>query len=857
MLTVGLALAVTVFGQAPAAVSVSQPRVSSGTLGDPLPLNIAVHLGISLRASSIDAMRALAAEQQDPASPNFRRWLGAADFGGRFGLSEADYERVGDWLAAAGFQTTPFADRLFIEAFGTHASVQKLLGVKLYSVTEPDGVSHRTFQGSPQAPANVAALLLNVTGLDTQPRFRHRIVDSEGGRTFGPQDLRRFYDIQPLLNLGYSGRGAQLVVLGVAVTAANAPLSPDIQFFFSNYADTAATFQTRALPNVNQDFDSNSGVRGEMELDVEVQAIAAPGAATITLELPPASEQLSTGAHDVATLLNVTAVSTSFGICETSTTQLEAQAVEQLVLQGTLAGQTWVAAAGDQGSDDCGDGSGPTVDMPADVPEMVAAGGTEVPSAIFDGHNAIAAYQQEVTWNQSGYGAGGGGASTLFAKPRWQSLSSPNDGARDMPDVALFAAPSPGVAADVNIPSRTAPMGGTSVAAPLAAGIFAVLSDRLGCRLGGVNPALYAIGMLQFDGGPAAFHDIVSGGNAFDGVAGETAAVGYDLATGWGSIDLLALADAFPPCSGDGGTFDAGPLVPYDSCAALGCVNGSTCVTSPEGPSSCVTPCDPEDAGSCGSGNLCVAGDGGGQCVPGCLTDVDCMPGDSCNPCSSTCVPTADDQAQVGDACQSTADCTTGGTCLLDGTFVAGYCTQYCDTCTCPTGTICGALGIDICLRQCQSVTDCRTGYACQPYVTATGTAQVCLPHCQSDGDCMDIAPGTTCEKSSGTCVAAAANDGGSGGGTGTGGNGGGFPDAGVDAGRVATADAGEFDGGIIGSVMTPTGGSAGTSMGASNGGGCSAAGGSESSLLSLGALGLLLVRRGNQTRASRARRAD
>ena len=75
-----------------------------------------------------------------------------------------------------------------------------------------------------------------------------------------------------------------------------------------------------------------------MELDVEVQAIAAPGATSITLELSPASEQLSTGAHDVATLPNVTAVSTSFGTCEAATSSGEAQSVEQLVLLGTPRG---------------------------------------------------------------------------------------------------------------------------------------------------------------------------------------------------------------------------------------------------------------------------------------------------------------------------------------------------------------------------------------------------------------------------------------------------------------------------------------------------------------------------------------
>jgi hypothetical protein len=843
MLAAALALAVS-SGSVPVTVSVSRPAVPSGKLGAQLPLDTTVHLGISLRAASIEAMRQRAADQQDPTSPHFRRWLTPADFGRQFGLPDSDYARVKTWLTAAGFQPAGFDDHLFIEAFGSHASLQTLLGVQLYSVVGADGHSYRTFRGSPQAPGDLAPLLLNVSGLDTRPRFHAHVLDTQGDRTFGPQDLRRFYDVQPLLNLGYTGRGARLVVLGVAVDPSNAPQSGDIQFFFANYADTTAAFETRTLTNVNRDFDSAPGARAEMELDVEVQAIAAPGAASITLELPPASEQLSTGAHDVATLMNVTAVSTSFGMCEASTTQAEAQAVEQVVLQGTLAGQTWVAAAGDRGADDCGDGSGPAVDMPADVPEMVAVGGTQVVNPTFDARDAITGYQQEVTWNQGSFGAGGGGKSALFGKPGWQLVATPGDQARDLPDLALFAAPFPGVAADVDVPAYTSALGGTSVSAPLAAGIFAVLADRLGCRLGGVNPALYAAGLSQLDGGRAAFHDVVLGDNGLDGVQGEVAAVGYDLATGWGSIDLLGLASAFPACPVDAGALDAGPLVPYDSCAALGCGPGSTCVTTPEGPSSCVTPCDPQDAGSCGSGSLCVSVGGGGQCVPGCLTDGDCPAGDSCDPCGRSCRPSGNVSASIGDACQVPADCTTGGMCLADGTFPGGYCTQLCNPCTCPAGNLCGALNFDVCLRQCSGATDCRTGYACQPFSTAGGLAHLCLPHCKSDTDCGDIAPGTVCEMSSGTCTTPTANDGGVvGGGTGTGGGGGGGAHPGLDGGDGhGSSDAGASDAGPIGEVMGPTGGGSagGTSPSPRTGGGCSQAGGSELSLLAL--LGLVCL---------------
>ena len=331
------------------------------------------------------------------------------------------------------------------------------------------------------------------------------------------------------------------------------------------------------------------------------------------------------------------------------------------------------------------------MDLPADVPEIVAAGGTALKNAAFDADSAIAGYQQEVTWNQAASGAGGGGRSALFSKPVWQVGITPADGARDLPDLALLASPVPGIAVDTQRIARTSPAGGTSVAAPLAAGIFALLSDRLGCRLGGVNPALYAVGLAQLDGGLFVFHDVVAGDNGFNGVMGENAGAGFDLATGWGSLDVQGLAAALPACPFDAGMPDAGPLVPYDSCSEIGCPPGSTCETEPEGPSSCVTPCDPLDGGSCGSGSVCVAVDGGGQCAPGCLSDDDCPEGDACEPCTQSCQPAGNGSARIGDACQQDSDCAAGGMCLTDGTFAQGYCTRYCDSCACPSGVSCRA----------------------------------------------------------------------------------------------------------------------------------------------------------------------
>ena len=147
----------------------------------------------------------------------------------------------------------------------------------------------------------------------------------------------------------------------------------------------------------------------------------------------------------------------------------------------------------------------------------------------------------------------------------------------------------PGVLYDNPLPGELFPVEGTSVASPLSAGFFALIASRVGCRLGDVHQTLYTLGNAQLDGGAQVFHDIVSGGTALDGVdAGLLAKVGYDQVTGWGSLDVQALAEAWPSC------VDAGIAVPaYEPCAILACDAGTVCDTVPDGPSSCIIGCNP------------------------------------------------------------------------------------------------------------------------------------------------------------------------------------------------------------------------------------------------------------------------
>jgi hypothetical protein len=779
--------------------------LTAADVSEPIPPTQLVHLGFSLQLTHLEELATLRKAQLDPAAPEYRQWLTPQQFGQRFGQPEGVYGELQAWLEHAGLEVTTAPSRAFIEAWGTAQQIEQLLHIVFVPLPE-ERFSVHTFNGPMKLPARLAPLVVNVSGLDTRVRTRHHLDIGNNTRSLGPQDLRRFYGIQPLLDQGFVGQGQRTVVLSTALPPGSDVNPADVQYFYRSIADVSTPFRTHVAPNPQQDFDTQPGGASEFELDVEMHAVSLPGAESITLEVSPASEVFTTGANDIANNLSTaTAVSISLGICEAGQLQNdmqlgtnEFQALRNAVIQGTMEGQTWSAATGDNGANDCRNGS-LSVDFPSDIPEMIGAGGSMISTPAWNGSGALLAYGQETTWNGGNNGgAAGGGLSIVFQRPSYQDGLGFPDAGRVIPDIALIAGV-PGVAVDSTTPGQLEPVQGTSVSSPLSAGMFALLASKVGCRQGDIHSILYALGNAQADGGAVVFHDITTGNLTNGGVTGPSAKAGYDSATGWGSINLAALAAAWPACPAlpDGGVVDAGVAVaPYSACDVLGCDGGTTCTTLPNGPSSCVRSCNASNPASCPSGTVCssntlFASPPNGECIPGCLQDSDCMtPGTVCSVCTQTCVPRGLASAHVGDACQADSECPNGAFCVaLSRTATVGYCTYDCDptggtaACGCPTGSVCGVSRFTtagFCYASCPQIgAACsQDGYVCQPQ---DATSPACLPTCrvvvrqgQTIDTCSFSGSSLACDADSGVC--------------------GGIPpvtDAGVDGGVMAV-DAGQ-----------------------------------------------------------------
>lgn len=248
---------------------------------------------------------------------------------------------------------------------------------------------------------------------------------------------------------------------------------------------------------------------------------------------------------------HIAALSVSWGGCESSVGTSLRAAVNNTLKSIVAAGVTVFASSGDGGAYDCqssflgglfgGGGSGPAVDFPAASPYVIGVGGTTLTSTRRAANNG--GNWHESAWSctsasdcngsllTSGRGGSGGGVSTVFAKPGYQSSIA--GGMRMVPDIAADADPGTGFVLYTSQEGGTFQVGGTSLAAPVSAALFTnMLASRgLAHGIGDIHGRLYTAPR-------SAFRDVTSGTN------GEySAGRGYDKVTGLGSPLWPALGD--------------------------------------------------------------------------------------------------------------------------------------------------------------------------------------------------------------------------------------------------------------------------------------------------------------------------
>jgi subtilase family serine protease len=532
-------------------------------------------VALTPRPGGLERRTRLLAELQDPASPRYHRWLTPEEYAAEVGIGDADLVAVVAWLRAQGLEVGPVArGRGWVEVSGTVAAVEAAFGIEMhdYRVAGDAGVVHHANSVVPSVPRALAGLVQGVVSLHDFPLLSaspHRGVapqyDGPGDtHLLVPADVATIYGLASLYAAGIDGRGQAIAVVGrTDIDVA------DVQAFRSMFglpANDPMLVHNGPDPGKPNIYDQE-----ESSLDVEWAGAAAPGA-SVRLVISG-----STGVSDGITLSaqyavdqNVApVVSLSYGACEATLGANTVAFWDALWAQAAAQGISVLAASGDSGPATCDPPTSPhptrvSVNGLCSSPNDVCVGGTDlddtanpvsywqpVDDPVTQG-SAIQ-YSPEIAWNESGTVPGGanlwssgGGRSAVFAKPSWQAAPGvPGDGARDVPDVALVAAshtPYRYRAAQTMLS-----IGGTSVSAPIWAGIVALIDQRTRGRQGNPNPDLYKLGSRQYGGQVSGlFHDVTSGNNDIPGLLGYPAGAGYDLVTGLGSPAAYALVNAWP-----------------------------------------------------------------------------------------------------------------------------------------------------------------------------------------------------------------------------------------------------------------------------------------------------------------------
>jgi subtilase family serine protease len=222
------------------------------------------------------------------------------------------------------------------------------------------------------------------------------------------------------------------------------------------------------------------------------------------------------------------------------------QALRYAFVDAYKKGVTVLGASGDNGVTDATT-AGPLYTQrvnswPSSDPIVTSVGGTQL--TLNDNGDRLKA---DAVWND-GYGAGGGGISGVFGRPFYQNQVAKVTGAhRGTPDISMTAA----VNGAAWVYSSYDPnpknngwglVGGTSEATPIFSGIVAMADQKAHHDLGLINPKLYA--MAEHGATRNGIVDVTSGDNSFNKVTGYNATKGYDLASGWGTINGTLFVDA-------------------------------------------------------------------------------------------------------------------------------------------------------------------------------------------------------------------------------------------------------------------------------------------------------------------------
>jgi subtilase family serine protease len=555
------------------------PR-SAADIG-PLASRTALRLEVTLKVRNQAALTSFIAALSDPSSPQFGRYLTPAEFGARFGATQAQLAAVDGALRSLGLSPgTAAADRLSIPVTAPASAVERAFSTSLSRYRLKTGRVVFANSAAPLIPGAAAPYVQSVLGLDdvnipqslalrpvtpASPGAAPAVKPAASGPkpcsaakstaasfgSFTANQLANYYGMSPLYGLGDLGKGVRVALV---------EFEPNLPSDIAGYEKCYGIKTSVSYIKVNGGVKAGAG-EGEAALDIEDVAGLAPDAAIDVYQAPNGGD---TDTYDMYKAIidadKDQVISTSWGLCELDNNATLMKNEQSLFEQAATQGQTVFAAAGDFGStaclpDDSSNSGNLSVSDPAAQPYVDGVGGTTISGS------------KQTVWNNSSIdnGAGGGGLSNVWCMPKYQDQTSipgldntdsemnsgctqtSNELVRQVPDVSADANPNTGYVIDYK--GSWLPIGGTSAAAPLWAAIAALTDASPFCKYygnakAGVQPAGLYAGVSEntkyvYSKRPEVLYDVTSGNNDYtpSGYTGGLypATKGYDMASGLGT----------------------------------------------------------------------------------------------------------------------------------------------------------------------------------------------------------------------------------------------------------------------------------------------------------------------------------
>lgn len=460
----------------------------------------------------------------DPSHPDFRKYMTAETWVASHAPAPGDLEVVKKFLQDNGMSVKETAtNRLLLEFTGTVGQFNAAFDTELHKFERENPAAGNPpvpvygLLKSLKAPPEVAALVSGVVTADELADTDELPVEGGDIETapppgisdgMTPSQIERAYDVDDLYEVGPRGQGVKIgVVVGATFKF------KDLQSFWRSFG------VTRADPTTQDMMAPISTRYLETTLDLEWAGVIAPEAELIAYQGPDARNTSIVYTWNEAIARNeVSVLTSSFAHREETEAKLVRDQFNDAARMGAALGMTIVVASGDSSR----------TDIPSSSPYVTSVGGT---SLRLDADGAV---EDERAWSGSG-----SGAARSFPIPKYQEgIVIDSGGKRAVADVALNA--STESLYWVYYIGKWKRYGGTSFAAPVFAGLMAVVnSHRLANGLpvaGFLNPLLYRTPEVQ-----ATFRDVVEGETPF-----YKASPGWDYPTGWGAPSALGLAQTLP-----------------------------------------------------------------------------------------------------------------------------------------------------------------------------------------------------------------------------------------------------------------------------------------------------------------------